>query len=94
MARKKKIEQTSPHEQTPAEETLVVETPQVTAEVMAQTAWRRWGAPAWVVETRAPAVMPAQLHFEVLEVGGDEIIAAHPLTGVRVLMRRGMIAFV
>ena len=83
MARKKKTEQPTTPEPTPA-----------TAKVMAQTMWRRWGAPAWIAETRSPLVVPSQMHFEVLDLGTDEIIAVHPISGVRILMRRGMITLV
>lgn len=94
MARKKKTEQPTLPEPALVEESPVEVPPPAPAKLMAQTAWRMWGAPAWIVETRAPVVVPAQLHFEVLEMGRDEVLAVHPVTGGRVLMRRGMITLV
>ena len=94
MAKKKKTEQATTPEPPPAEEMSVEVQPPAPAKIMAQTMWRRWGAPAWVVETGAPVSVPAQTLFEVLELRRDEIVAVHPGTGACVLMRRVMITLV
>jgi hypothetical protein len=93
MARKKKAEPVVAQVPETVEE--VIEVPLTVASVIkARSAWRTWGAPARDSVTGESVVVPAGMIFEVLSLGREDVVAVHPITGVRVVMRRGMIVVV